>query len=560
MDYKSGTLKGGGKWEQTHCARAGVEAGGGGGPTCAVGWGRWRVDTDDKAELGDITGALASQTTVPVIEALQSGRDSRHDHTAASGRASQLSTRAHVAAALKLAHLGLKTAIANLPAGADALHALGHRARRDRRRGNGRNGLNGPHRRAAPARHPAPPRRTSWDDLTSWHAIFAVNLFGALNVQQTFVPSMLHQENQAAIINTGSKQDITNPPGNAAYNASKAAIKSMTSGLAHELRASSEYHGPSLYVSPVLFSSLVSTGWRCPASFTARPSPPPCHLASPSILRPLLPVPPVQARARPPHLSILPFISRPRSLFSRSGRPTHAPSCPPSLPSLPFLPFLPRRAVPHSSLPGHPPTPELLPLFRSRSSSSSPPLPTSRALRSFPSHPHLIFSPPPFHLYPLSAPAFLLPSPVVHLSTFRPPMYLSVHPSPSLLLPWCASVRASLRPFAPHPPSPSARRGDLQSHRAPSRMILLPCPLPLPSCPLSIHPPITASRPSRHPSTAPSPHPPFITPSIYPSILAWVGYRPCMRSGELPACAEWRAACMRRVWRGRRRWAIQKRG
>jgi NAD(P)-dependent dehydrogenase (short-subunit alcohol dehydrogenase family) len=65
---------------------------------------------------------------------------------------------------------------------------------------------------------------------------------------------MLHQENGAMIINTGSKQGITNPPfvaalfflvssesecsssGNAAYNASKAAVKSLTEGLAHELR------------------------------------------------------------------------------------------------------------------------------------------------------------------------------------------------------------------------------------------------------------------------------------------------------------------------------------
>ncbi|KAI4517849.1 hypothetical protein K525DRAFT_209945, partial [Schizophyllum commune Loenen D] len=57
-----------------------------------------------------------------------------------------------------------------------------------------------------------------------------------VNVQQTFIPFMLHQENPSVIINTGSKQGITNPPGNAAYNASKAAVKSLTEGLSHELR------------------------------------------------------------------------------------------------------------------------------------------------------------------------------------------------------------------------------------------------------------------------------------------------------------------------------------
>ncbi|KAF5382506.1 hypothetical protein D9615_003060 [Tricholomella constricta] len=78
---------------------------------------------------------------------------------------------------------------------------------------------------------------TSWDGLDNWHKTFNVNFFGVINVQQTFAPSMLHQENQAMIINTGSKQGITNPPGNTAYNASKAAVKSLTEGLAHELRS-----------------------------------------------------------------------------------------------------------------------------------------------------------------------------------------------------------------------------------------------------------------------------------------------------------------------------------
>ena len=46
----------------------------------------------------------------------------------------------------------------------------------------------------------------------------------------------IHKQFSSVIINTGSKQGITNPPGNAAYNASKAAVKSLTEGLAHELR------------------------------------------------------------------------------------------------------------------------------------------------------------------------------------------------------------------------------------------------------------------------------------------------------------------------------------
>ncbi|KAI0354789.1 NAD-P-binding protein [Trametes cingulata] len=80
------------------------------------------------------------------------------------------------------------------------------------------------------------PKGTSWEALDNWRKVFDVNLFGVLNVQHTFVPLMLHQENPSVIINTGSKQGITNPPGNPAYNATKAAVKSLTESLAHELR------------------------------------------------------------------------------------------------------------------------------------------------------------------------------------------------------------------------------------------------------------------------------------------------------------------------------------
>jgi len=77
----------------------------------------------------------------------------------------------------------------------------------------------------------------SYEGLDKWKAVMDVNLFGVLNVQHTFVPMMLHQENLSVIINTGSKQGITNPPGNPAYNASKAAVKSLTESLSHELRS-----------------------------------------------------------------------------------------------------------------------------------------------------------------------------------------------------------------------------------------------------------------------------------------------------------------------------------
>jgi NAD(P)-dependent dehydrogenase (short-subunit alcohol dehydrogenase family) len=83
---------------------------------------------------------------------------------------------------------------------------------------------------------------TSWGNMDAWKKSFDVNVFGVINVQHAFVKAMLHQENQGVVINTGSKQGITNPPGNAAYNAGKAAVKSLTEGLAHELRSQSAQH------------------------------------------------------------------------------------------------------------------------------------------------------------------------------------------------------------------------------------------------------------------------------------------------------------------------------
>lgn len=57
-----------------------------------------------------------------------------------------------------------------------------------------------------------------------------------INGVQAFVPAMLEAGEPGLVINTGSKQGITLPPGNAAYNVSKAALKAFTEMLAHALR------------------------------------------------------------------------------------------------------------------------------------------------------------------------------------------------------------------------------------------------------------------------------------------------------------------------------------
>ena len=69
-----------------------------------------------------------------------------------------------------------------------------------------------------------------------WHRTLSVNLMGVLHGVQAFVPAMIAHGRPAVIVNTGSKQGITQPPGNTAYNVSKSAVKALTEGLAHTLR------------------------------------------------------------------------------------------------------------------------------------------------------------------------------------------------------------------------------------------------------------------------------------------------------------------------------------
>ena len=73
-------------------------------------------------------------------------------------------------------------------------------------------------------------------DPQRWREILGVNLWGVVNGVQTFAPAMIAQKTPALIVNTGSKQGITTPPGNTAYNVSKAGVKVVTEALAHELR------------------------------------------------------------------------------------------------------------------------------------------------------------------------------------------------------------------------------------------------------------------------------------------------------------------------------------
>ena len=72
--------------------------------------------------------------------------------------------------------------------------------------------------------------------VENWQKVLSVNLWGPINGVRAFVPGMIARGRPGIVINTGSKQGITTPPGDPAYNVAKAGLKAYTEALAHELR------------------------------------------------------------------------------------------------------------------------------------------------------------------------------------------------------------------------------------------------------------------------------------------------------------------------------------
>jgi NAD(P)-dependent dehydrogenase (short-subunit alcohol dehydrogenase family) len=100
-----------------------------------------------------------------------------------------------------------------------------------------------------------------WDHIDRWRRVLEVNLWGVIHGVQVFTPRMLAQGTRCAIINTGSKQGITCPPGDTAYNVSKAGVKVLTEGLAHSLRNAEGAHiSAHLLIPGSTFTGMTSRG------------------------------------------------------------------------------------------------------------------------------------------------------------------------------------------------------------------------------------------------------------------------------------------------------------
>jgi len=80
------------------------------------------------------------------------------------------------------------------------------------------------------------PGSTLFGEPDNWQRIIGVNMWGIINGSRIFAPGMIARGKAGLIINTGSKQGITTPPGDPAYNVSKAGLKAFTEALQHELR------------------------------------------------------------------------------------------------------------------------------------------------------------------------------------------------------------------------------------------------------------------------------------------------------------------------------------
>lgn len=93
------------------------------------------------------------------------------------------------------------------------------------------------------------------EPMDTFRKVLDVNTLGPIIGCQAFVPRMQEKGSDGLVVNTGSKQGITAPPGNLTYNVSKAALKTWTEGLEHELMKRRTNNGGKL------FAALLIPGW-----------------------------------------------------------------------------------------------------------------------------------------------------------------------------------------------------------------------------------------------------------------------------------------------------------
>ncbi|BAL79414.1 SDR family NAD(P)-dependent oxidoreductase [Bradyrhizobium cosmicum] len=105
------------------------------------------------------------------------------------------------------------------------------------------------------------PGSTLFAEPDNWQRIIGVNMWGIINGSRIFAPHMIARGKAGLIINTGSKQGITTPPGDPAYNVSKAGVKAFTEALQHELRSTKDCGiSAHLLIPGFVFTGLTAKG------------------------------------------------------------------------------------------------------------------------------------------------------------------------------------------------------------------------------------------------------------------------------------------------------------
>ena len=84
--------------------------------------------------------------------------------------------------------------------------------------------------------------------LAEWREAMEINFWSIVNGIETFLPIIQKTQEKTCIINVGSKQGITNPPGHPIYNISKSALKTYSEQLAHRFRNDSDFIETSVHL------------------------------------------------------------------------------------------------------------------------------------------------------------------------------------------------------------------------------------------------------------------------------------------------------------------------
>ncbi len=109
----------------------------------------------------------------------------------------------------------------------------------------------------------------AWENRDELYDTLKVNLWGVIHGCHAFVPRMLDAGQVGVVINTGSKQGITRPPGNYAYNLSKAGVLAYTESLAHDFVTREDCSLTAhLLVPGFVYTGMISRPVKPPAAWT----------------------------------------------------------------------------------------------------------------------------------------------------------------------------------------------------------------------------------------------------------------------------------------------------